>query len=162
MPLLQEGRTPLHRAAAAGLPGVISLLLASGADPNAPSRSLRTPLHSAAALFKLSLDLSRAAKGVELVDGAGCAQLLLAGGAAPDARDAVRSSPLIKLLRTSHFALRPPVRRELGCALDLRLTCLPVPCFQHTKTHPPGRRAPLGRAHARRRRAAAQERGHVR
>lgn len=59
------------------------------------AQAKRTPLHSAAALFERSLELSRAARGVELVDGAGCAQLLLAGGAAPEAADSVCNQSLL-------------------------------------------------------------------
>jgi ankyrin repeat protein len=44
---LYVGDTPLHAAAAALRPGVVAILLESGADPNAVNRRGATPLHYA-------------------------------------------------------------------------------------------------------------------
>lgn len=69
------GRTPLHAAAGDGRAGVVRLLLARGADPNAvrPER-LDTPLHFAA--------------------NGECAAALLASGASPGAADGFGRTPL--------------------------------------------------------------------
>jgi ankyrin repeat protein len=73
---------PLHRAAAAGSPELLAMLLDVGADPNGRNRLGETPLHAAA-----SADDDQ---------GTAVATILLARGADPHAIDALGETPVHK------------------------------------------------------------------
>lgn len=122
----RDGRTPLARAAGRGRAGCVAALLALGANPGAPTKARtqelpnprllhllltladgrHTTTHSSA-LFpqtgEAPAHLAAAGGHVE------CLQLLLDGGADPDARDSVR------LCRRSPLLAAPP----RACAASL-------------------------------------------
>lgn len=73
-----DGQTPLHVAAEAGLPGMCRFLLKNGAEVNAPDNFGGTPLHAAAACQS----------GVRVV------RLLVKKGADPFLKDRAGMTPL--------------------------------------------------------------------
>jgi ankyrin repeat protein len=82
------GATPLHTAARWGYPGIMRLLLALGADPNANTTPGFRPLHSALAAPPSYAPGAREETNVEVAD------VLLDAGADVNARNAAGLTPL--------------------------------------------------------------------
>lgn len=80
----EEMWLPLHRAALAGRPAVVTLLLDHGAQPDSRTRYLAGPEHGRATALHLAAAADRAA----------VVQVLLDAGADVEVRDAGHRSPL--------------------------------------------------------------------
>lgn len=114
-PLDLTGKRPLHQAAMYGQAAIVRLLLARGADPNAPDRQGATPLNLAAywgkpEVVKLLLDGAADIRGAgrsalySAINQENCAatiRLLLARGADPGQCDADGQTPLMEAARWS-------------------------------------------------------------
>lgn len=74
----ENGRTPLHEAAALGLPHWVNALLEAGAGPNVQDADGRTPLHEA----------------VHALGGDACVEALTAAGADPTIQDKDGATPI--------------------------------------------------------------------
>ncbi len=79
------GCSPLHYAATTGSLATIRYLLAQAVDVNARNRVGRTPLHLAV--------IAAASRPADNADLAQAQELLLAGGADPEARDGLNRTP---------------------------------------------------------------------
>jgi ankyrin repeat protein len=112
-PLDLTGKRPLHQAAAYGQAAIVRLLLARGADSNAPDKQGATPLNLAAdagkpevvtLLLEGGADIHGAGRGalfsaLREADCAATIRLLLARGADPGQCDAVGLTPLMEAAR---------------------------------------------------------------
>lgn len=111
---LYTGDTPLHLAAAALQPEVTTLLLWSGADPNACNRRGATPLHYACDARPASGGAWNPEAQAEIIE------TLVGHGAHPDHEDQGGAAPLHRAVRArSVVAVRTLL--ELGARTDSRL-----------------------------------------
>jgi ankyrin repeat protein/L-ascorbate metabolism protein UlaG (beta-lactamase superfamily) len=98
----ENGRTPLHEAAYAGLTEMVEFLLNNGANPNVRTASRSTPLHGAA-----------------LYGREATVKLLVAGGGDVNAANAAHFVPLINASLNGHIGV---VRMLLDAGADMKAT----------------------------------------
>ena len=108
----QCGITPLHRACQLGLPHMVQLLIAEGANVDYRDGTGRTPLHYACTEFSaMSPDTLRAMLVCRRV----CVKLLMQAGADPRAVDHNNETPIDLALKPAQFVPFPFPLLSLLC-----------------------------------------------
>ena len=127
----QCGITPLHRACQLGLPRMVQLLVAAGANVDYRDGTGRTPLHYACTEYSA---MSPDALRTMLVCRRVCVKLLMQAGADPRAVDHNNETPIDLALKPPQFGQVPLfhsialLHHHSCCCCAVALCCA---CFHH-------------------------------